>query len=69
MCYQCVLHDRPFREEMHKLLVHMLKVDARERMTFPVFFDFVDDIVTSKIEIIHLTHGTSFKILSDPNVK
>ena len=47
----------------------MLKVDARERMTFPVFFDFVDDIVTSKIEIIHLTHGTSFKILSDPNVK
>lgn len=46
----------------------MLKLDPRERMTFTEFFETVDDIIRSKIEIINLLHGTSLKIISDPSL-
>ena len=53
---------------MNKLLQEMLKLDPMERMTFPEFFDWVDDIITSKIEIVNLLHGTSYKIINDPDL-
>ena len=59
---------RPFRLKMNELLKEMLKLDPTERMTFPQFFDTVDDIITSKIEIVNLLHGTSHKIINDPNL-
>lgn len=37
-------------------------------MTFPEFFEFVDDLITSKVEVVNLLHGTSFKIIYDPNM-
>lgn len=61
--------SEPFRDQMNTLLRQMLKVDPRERISFPLFFDFVDDIITSKIEVFSLLHGTSLKIVFDPNVK
>lgn len=60
---------RPFRAKMNELLKEMLKLDATERMTFPQFFERVDDIITSKIEVVNLLHGTSFKIINDPNLR
>ena len=60
---------RPFRLRMNKLLRHMLKFDPQERMPFHSFFDTVDDLITSKIEVISLLHGTSFKIVSDQTVR
>lgn len=57
---------RSFRDRMKNLLGSMLKLDPRERMTFNEFFETVDDIIRSKIEIINLLHGTSFKIIADP---
>lgn len=59
---------RSFRDRMKNLLGSMLKLDPRERMTFTEFFETVDDIIRSKIEIINLLHGTSFKIISDPTL-
>jgi hypothetical protein len=53
---------------VYKLLKEMLKLDPTERMTFPQFFDTVDDIITSKIEIVNLLHGTSHQIINDPNL-
>ena len=60
--------NRPFQAKMNELLKEMLKLDPSERMTFPQFFDTVDDIITSKIEIVNLLHGTSHKIINDPNL-
>ncbi len=54
---------------MNHVLQLMLKYDPRDRMSFPVFFDTVDDIITSKIEVVNVLHGTSFKIVADPAVK
>lgn len=51
---------------MKNLLCSMLKLDPRERMTFTEFFETVDDIIRSKIEVINLLHGTTVKIISDP---
>ena len=59
---------RPFRAKMNTFLQKMLKLDPIERMTFPQFFDEVDDMMKSKIEIVNLLHGTSHKIISDPNL-
>lgn len=59
---------RPFKHKMNDLLKAMLKLEPIERMTFQEFFDAVDDIITSKIEIISLLHGTSFKIMNDPKL-
>lgn len=59
---------RPFRQKMNSLLRALLKLDATERMTFPELFEFVDDLITSKVEVINLLHGTSFKIIFDPNM-
>lgn len=48
---------------MNRLLKHLLKLDPQERMNFHEFFDFVEDLVHSKIEVINLLHGTSKKII------
>ena len=53
---------------MTKLLQAMLKVDPSERMTFSEFEDAVDDLMTSKIMIINLLHGTSMKVINDPQM-
>ena len=50
---------------MQDLLCSMLKLDPRERMTFTEFFENVDDIIRSKVEVINLLHGTSVKIILD----
>ena len=47
----------------------LLKLDVNERMTFPEFFEFVDDLMKSKVEIINLLHGTSFKFMMEPGMK
>ncbi len=57
---------RGFREKMNQLLRAELKLDPAERMTFSEFYLAVDDIITSKIEIINLLHGTSMKVMHDP---
>jgi len=59
---------RPFRQKMNSLLRALLKLDPTERMTFPELFEFVDDLITSKVEVINLLHGTSFKFIFDPNM-
>ena len=59
---------RPFQAKMNELLKKMLKLDPKERMTFSQFFNTVDDIIPSKIEIVNLLHGTSHKIISDPDL-
>ncbi len=57
---------RSFRDKMRNLLCSMLKLDPRERMTFTEFFETVDDIIRSKIEVVNILHGTTVKIISDP---
>ncbi len=65
----CLLASpRPYRGQMNRLLSSLLKLDPAERMTFPEFFDFVDDLITSKVEVVNLLHGTTFKIIYDPNM-
>ena len=59
---------RPFREKMNRMLCLLLKLDPQERMTFPEFFEYIDDLLTSKIEVINLLHGTTFKIIFDPKM-
>jgi hypothetical protein len=54
-----------YRAKMNTLLKSLLKLDPQERMSFPDFFEFVDDLVTSKIEVMNLLTGTSGKILYD----
>jgi serine/threonine protein kinase len=54
-----------YRAKMNALLKSLLKLDPQERMSFPDFFEFVDDLVTSKIEVVNLLTGTSGKILYD----
>ena len=50
---------------MNSLLKSLLKLDPQERMSFPEFFEFVEDLVNSKIEIVNLLRGTSGKIMYD----
>ena len=57
-----------YRAKMNTLLVHMLKLDPQERMSFPEFFEFVDDLVLSKIEVVNLLQGTSTKISYDTSM-
>lgn len=54
---------------MNQLLVSLLKLDALERMTYPEFFDFVDDLIKSKVEVVNLLHGTGFKFMVESNMK
>ena len=53
---------------MNTLLRALLRLDPTERMTFPELFEFVDDLITSKVEVTNLLHGTSFKTIFDPNM-
>lgn len=57
-----------YRTKMNTLLVHLLKLDPQERMNFPEFFEFVDDLVSSKIEVVNLLQGTSGKIIYDTSM-
>ena len=66
------MYDRfsaDYRIKMNTLLKHMLKLDPQERMTFLEFFEFVEDLVHSKIEVINLLQGTSGKIMYDGGMK
>lgn len=54
---------------MNQLLVSLLKLDANERMNFDEFFTFVDDLMKSKVEVIDLLHGNSFKFMMEPGMK
>ena len=56
---------RPFKQKMNFLLSSLLKLDVFERMTFQEFFDFVDDLIKSKVEVVNLLHGTSFKFMME----
>ena len=56
---------RGFKQKINELLVSLLKLDPLERMTFPEFFDFVDDLMKSKVEVVNLLQGTSFKFMMD----
>ena len=60
--------SEPFQEKMNTLLRELLKLDPTERMTFLELFEFVDDLITSKVEVTNLLHGTSFKIIFDPHL-
>ena len=66
---QIFLFYRPYKQKMNQLLVSLLKLDPLERMTFSEFFDFVDDLVKSKVEVINLLHGSSFKFMMEPGMK
>ncbi|XP_003387126.1 PREDICTED: inhibitor of nuclear factor kappa-B kinase subunit beta-like [Amphimedon queenslandica] len=59
----------PFKQKMNQLLVSLLKLDALERMTYPEFFDFVDDLLKSKVEVVNLLHGTGFKFMVESDMK
>ena len=54
---------------MNNLLKHLLKLDPQERMNFHEFFEFVEDLVHSKIEVVNLLQGTSGKIMYDRGMK
>ena len=60
---------RPFKQKMNQLLMSLLKLDPLERMTFPEFFDFTDDLIKSKVEVINLLHGTGFKFMMETGMK
>ena len=57
-----------YRVKMNSLLKSLLKLDPQERMSFPEFFEFVEDLVHSKIEVVNILHGTSGKIMYDRGV-
>ncbi len=57
-----------FCKSITDLLVGMLKWDEKERFSFPVFFEKVDDIIESKVELINLLHGTSLKFILDSSL-
>ncbi len=38
-------------------------------MTFDEFFDFIDDLMKSKVEVINLLHGSSIKFMMEPGMK
>ena len=67
--YTRFLFYRPYKQKMNQLLVSLLKLDPLERMTFSEFFDFVDDLMKSKVEVINLLHGSSFKFMMEPGMK
>ena len=62
------VHDRlspDYRSKMNGLLKQLLKLDPQDRMNFPEFFEFVEDLIHHKIEVINLLQGTSHKIIYD----
>jgi hypothetical protein len=59
----------PFKQKMNQLLVSLLKLDPLERMTYPEFFDFTDDLIKSKVEVLDLLHGTSVKFMVETGMK
>lgn len=68
--YMChFYHCSPFKQKMNQLLVSLLKLDALERMTYPEFFDFIDDLMKSKVEVVNLLHGTGFKFMVESDMK
>ena len=59
----------PYKQKMNQLLVALLKSDPNERMTFDEFFDFIDDLIKSKVEVVNLLHGSSIKFMMEPGMK
>ena len=54
-----------FKKKIEELLVKLLKLEPSERMTFQEFFDFVDDLIKSKLTVINLQDGVMCKIEFD----
>lgn len=54
-----------FKKKIEELLVKLLKLEPSERMTFLEFFDFVDDLIKSKLTVINLQNGVMIKIEFD----
>ena len=54
-----------FKKKIEELLVKLLKLEPSERMTFQEFFDFVDDLIKSKLTVINLQDGIMCKIEFD----
>ena len=56
----CCCHSY-FKKKIEELLVKLLKLEPSERMTFQEFFDFVDDLVKSKLTVINVQDGVMIK--------
>jgi len=54
---------------MEELLVKLMKLEPSERMTFNEFFDFVDDLVKSKLTVINVQDGSVCKVEFDRNIR
>jgi len=54
---------------MEELLVKLMKLEPSERMTFTEFFDFVDDLVKSKLTVISVQDGSVCKVEFDKNIR
>ena len=54
-----------FKKKIEELLVKLLKLEPSERMTFQEFFEFVDDLIKSKLSVINLQDGVMCKIEFD----
>ena len=63
MLYMC--YHSYFKKKIEELLVKLLKLEPSERMTFQEFFDFVDDLIKSKLTVINLQDGVMCKIEFD----
>lgn len=50
-----------FKKKIEELLVKLLKLEPSERMTFQEFFDFVDDLIKSKLTVINVQDGIMIK--------
>lgn len=56
---------RYFKKKIEELLVKLLKLEPSERMTFQEFYDFVDDLIKSKLTVINSQDGVMVKIEFD----
>ncbi|XP_065893647.1 uncharacterized protein [Dysidea avara] len=57
-----------FKKKMEELLVKLMKLEPSDRMTFIEFFDFVDDLVKSKLTVINVQDGSVCKVEFDKNI-
>ena len=47
----------------------LMKLEPSDRMTFIEFFDFVDDLVKSKLTVINVQDGSVCKVEFDKNIR
>ena len=50
-------------------VLYVISTGTLGRMTYPEFFDFVDDLIKSKVEVVNLLHGTAFKFMVESDMK